>query len=103
MFLEKCKQRGFDIKITEGFRTAAKQEKLYAQGRTDKTKPIVTYATSKTSLHCQSKAFDIAFNGKVAYPNDDKKWKEIADIGVECGLTPGFYFKKFRDAVHFQV
>lgn len=101
LFLEKAKQAGFNLKITQGFRDPAYQDKLYAQGRTLPGK-IVTNATGKTSKHCLGKAFDIAFVGKDPYPKN-ANWKTIADIGVSCGLKAGYYFKSFKDMLHFET
>ena len=101
-FLYQAKVKGYDIKITQGFRTAKYQDDLYAQGRTKPGK-IVTYATSKTSKHCLGLAFDICFNGANPYPDIDSKWKTLADIGKELGLIPGYYFKKFKDRPHYEI
>lgn len=91
---------GYLIKITNGLRTQAEQNDLYAQGRT-KPGPIVTW--TKNSKHIGGNAFDIAFVGKTPYPKDDKKWKAIADIAVSLGLTAGYYFKKNKDRPHFEI
>lgn len=101
-FLTIAKEKGFDIRITQGFRDPATQDALYAQGRTAPGK-IVTRATSKKSYHCKGQAFDICFNGKTAYPTDDTKWQVLADIGQSLGLTAGYYFKGFQDKPHFEL
>lgn len=98
-FIKLCKAQGYDIFITQGLRTKAQQDALYAQGRTTKG-AIVTYAPYPKSLHNHGMAFDVAFNGKELYPKDDKKWKAIADIADEMGLTTGYYWKK-QDKPHF--
>ena len=102
-FLYQCKNAGYDLRITSGFRSFAEQQALYDQGRKDKTKPIVTNAKPGQSQHNFGKAFDVCFLGKEPYPNDDKKWKAIADIGKSLGLKPGYYFKKFVDKPHFEI
>lgn len=101
-FIRDCLFAGYDIKITDGFRTYDQQKALYAKGRT-KPGPKVTNAKPGTSLHEFGKAFDTAFNGSVPYPNDDTKWKAVADIGTSCGLISGFYFTTFKDRPHFEV
>ncbi len=101
-FLTKCKTAGYDLKITEGYRSMDRQAALYAQGRTAAGK-IVTNAKPGQSKHNFRKAFDFCFNGKTPYPADDKKWKAIADIGVSCGLTMGYYFKSFQDKPHAEI
>ena len=103
-FLYQAKLKGYDIKITQGYRTAKYQDDLYAQGRT-KPGPVVTDATSKQSWHCKGKAFDIAFKGKTLeemYNHPEAQWKALADLGKELGLIPGFYFKK-PDMPHFEI
>lgn len=47
-----------DFTVVEGFRTIERQRQLYAQGRTDKTKPIVT--NTLKSKHCTGHAVDLA-------------------------------------------
>lgn len=101
LLIAKCKQiYGYNIRITEGYRTQERQNELYAQGRT-KTGLIVTNA--KVSTHTSRKAFDVAFVGKEPYPTDDKVWKRIADVGVSIGLKAGYYFKRFKDSPHFEL
>lgn len=100
-FLQDCRTAGYSLKITQGFRDPAYQDKLYAQGRTLPGK-IVTNATGKTSLHCLGKAFDIAFTGAVPYP-PNFEWKKIGAIGKALGLTWGGDFKSFVDLLHFEI
>lgn len=30
-------------------------------------------------------------------------WKQIADIGVKCGLDSGYYWSSFKDIPHYQL
>lgn len=101
-FLAECEARGYPLRITQGLRTEAQQAALYAQGRTAPG-PIVTNANVGQSYHETGKAFDVCFEGLVAYPNDDAHWKAIADIGQSLGLTAGYYFSSFQDKPHFQI
>jgi len=96
-----AKNAGYSIKITHGYRDPAYQDKLYAQGRTTPGK-IVTYATGKTSKHCQRKAFDICLAGKDPYPKNFD-WKKIGVLGEALGLRWGGKFKNLRDYVHFEI
>lgn len=100
-FLEKCSRQGYDLRITQGFRSAKVQDDLYAQGRT-KAGKIVTNATSKNSKHCIGRAFDIAFVGSEPYPKN-ADWKAIGEIGKSCGLKWGGDFKSFVDKLHFDI
>ena len=102
LFLQKCAEKGYNLRITQGLRTNAEQAVLYAKGRTTKG-PIVTNAKPGESLHNKGKAFDVCFTGATPYPSDEKKWKAIADIGVSVGLTAGYYFKSFKDMPHFEI
>lgn len=100
-FLIDAKNAGYSLKITQGLRDPAYQDKLYAQGRTLPGK-IVTNATGKNSKHCLGKAFDFAYNGKTPYPSNGK-WKEIGAIGKKLGLVWGGDFKSFVDRLHFEI
>lgn len=102
LFLILCEEQNIFVKITQGFRSMAEQAELYAQGRT-KPGNIVTNAKPGQSKHNFGKAFDIAFQGMIPYPSEDKLWKQAADIGKTLGLTPGYYFKSFKDSPHFEI
>lgn len=101
-FLNTCAQQGYNLRITEGMRSMARQEQLYARGRTAPGK-VVTNAQPGQSQHNFGKAFDVCFTGPIPYPTDDTKWKAIADIGKTLGLTPGYYFHSFQDKPHFEI
>lgn len=101
-FFLACSDKGYNLKITQGLRTREQQARLYAQGRTSPG-VVVTHAKPGTSYHETGKAFDVCFEGLVPYPSDDAHWKAIADIGVSCGLTAGYYFHAFKDRPHFQT
>lgn len=100
LLIDMCKMIGYDIRITEGYRTQERQNKLYASGRTE---PGLILTNAKKSKHTERKAFDYCFVGKEPYPKDNGQYKKIADIAKSIGLTPGYYFKKFRDAVHMEI
>lgn len=104
MFQRACLAAKFDIIITQGYRTAAEQEALYAQGRTKPGK-IVTQLRGigkNPSKHCIGKAFDICFlvNKKASYVGP---WDKVAAIGKKCGLTAGYYWTGFQDKPHFEI
>lgn len=105
-----------DFRIVEGVRTKARQEALYAQGRTTKGS-IVTYAngTTKKSNHQVKSdgyghAIDFApyVNGKLDW-NDHAKFKVIADhivaTGAKMGIkvVAGYYWKKPYDPPHIEL
>lgn len=97
-FLTKAKEAGFDLRITEGFRSVEKQNELYAQGRTKPGK-IVTWAKGGASFHNYGLAFDI-YDKKKGY---DVDWNKLAGIGKEAGLEwGGDWGGMKRDKPHFQ-
>lgn len=103
LLIEMAGNIGLKIRITEGYRSPERQAELYAQGRT-KPGRIVTFAKPGESYHQSRKAFDVCFTGVNPYPNDDVKWKQLADIGKSIGLKPGYYFPQDRkDSPHFEV
>ena len=65
LLLKQCAKKGIYLIITQGFRSKAEQDALYAQGRTKKGS-IVTNAKGSdySSQHQWGIAFDIAINGK---------------------------------------
>lgn len=90
---------GLDIRITEGYRTQERQNKLYASGRTE---PGLLLTWTLKSKHTERRAFDYCFVGNDPYPKDTGQYKQIADIGKSIGLTPGYYFSP-KDKVHMQL
>lgn len=81
-FLNKAKEKGFSIAITEGFRSFERQTQLYNQV------PKITNAKAGMSFHNYGLAFDICFikDGKATYVGD---WEGIGKVGEECGLEWG--------------
>jgi peptidoglycan L-alanyl-D-glutamate endopeptidase CwlK len=98
-FLTIAKADGYNLKITQGRRTQAQQDALYAQGRTTKGK-IVT--NTRNSVHLTGNAFDFSFSGKDPYP-DNFDWSILGRIGKQVGLKWGGDFKSFRDVLHFEL
>jgi len=63
-FLVACKAFPYTVQILSGGRTYAEQDAIYAQGRTNKSKPIVTNAPAGSSNHNFGIAFDVGiFDG----------------------------------------
>ena len=71
LLLKECAKNGIYLIITEGFRTKAYQDSLYAKGRTKPGK-IVTNApgSAYSSQHQWGIAFDIAINDSKLLYND---------------------------------
>jgi peptidoglycan L-alanyl-D-glutamate endopeptidase CwlK len=91
----------FPIIVTQGLRTYAEQNALYAQGRIS-TGKIVTEAQGGYSMHNFGLAVDVAptdghgidWNGK------DAKWQEILAKAPSCGLAEGALWRTFPDEPH---
>lgn len=105
LLLKECEKQGIYLIITEGFRTVAQQNALYAKGRTAPGK-IVTNArgSSYSSQHMWGIAFDIAINdSKKLY--DMELIKKVANIAKsdKVGLGWGGDWKSFPDTPHFYL
>lgn len=98
-FLERCEEEGLKVKITETYRTKERQEKLYAQGRTEEG-PVVTW--TKNSKHTTRRAFDICQQGDNPY-GDEEFFRKCAEIGKEVGLSPGYYWERHQDKPHYEL
>ncbi|WNS43887.1 M15 family metallopeptidase [Paenibacillus sp. MMS20-IR301] len=104
--------RGVPILITQGMRTVAQQNALYAQGRT-KRGPIVTNARGGTSYHNYGLAIDFALllpDGKnvswdMSRDGDGDKladWQEVAQEAKKLGFEWGGDWTSFKDYSHLQ-
>jgi peptidoglycan LD-endopeptidase CwlK len=94
-----------DIRVTQGLRTMAEQEALYAQGRGAVSGPIVTEAQPGYSWHQFGLAVDVAPLGpqgpdwNVGHP----VWGRIVSVGILLGLVAGAQWRVFPDWPHFQL
>jgi peptidoglycan L-alanyl-D-glutamate endopeptidase CwlK len=90
------------IVLTEGVRTVARQNKLYAQGRTAPGN-IVTNAKGGQSLHNYGVAFDVAFlvDGSASW-DERLPWKLLGKVGKALGLEWGGDWTQINDRPHFQ-
>lgn len=90
------------IVVTQGYRTFAESDALYAQGRT-KPGSIVTNAKAGESYHNYGLAFDFAMttNGREDWsvgPN----WLKVVEIMKKHGWSWGGDFKSIKDNPHFE-
>jgi peptidoglycan L-alanyl-D-glutamate endopeptidase CwlK len=94
--------------VTECYRSPARQDELYAQGRT-KPGPVVTYKRGGESKHNQlpSRALDVAFllaDGEVSWSglllSKFARLMKAADARVRWG---GDFPGDFKDRPHFEV
>lgn len=89
--------------LSDGRRTIAQQNALYAQGRTKPGK-VVTNAKGGQSAHNFGLAADLwPMKGKdFDWTANQALFKTMADIARSMGLTPGYYFKSIHDAPHIE-
>lgn len=111
--IERCHKLNIPILITQGLRTIAEQDALYAQGRT-KPGAIVTNARGGYSYHNFGLAVDFALllpNGSsVSWDmrRDDNNnqiadWQEVVKEAKALGFEWGGDWTSFKDYPHFQM
>ncbi|MED4634283.1 M15 family metallopeptidase [Peribacillus frigoritolerans] len=90
-------EAGIFVQITAGYRSFREQHELYERGRTNKSKPIVTYARGGQSLHNYGLVVDF-----VILSDDGKRalWTRVAAIAKSLGFVWGGDFELFRDFPH---
>lgn len=98
LFMKICKSSGLDIFITETYRSQARQNYLYEQGRTS---PGNKVTWTRNSRHTSRLAWDIACNGPDLY--DKKILKKAGEIARKLGITWGGDWKDNIDEPHFEV
>lgn len=101
--LAEAEKAGLDILVTQGLRTFAEQNELYAQGRTKPGK-IVTNAKAGQSYHNFGLAFDFCLieNGKACW-DVNNKWKQFVNICKKQGFEWGGDWTSFKDYPHFEM
>ncbi len=100
-FINAAADQGIQLRITQGYRSYAEQEKDYAQGRTAPGS-IITYALPGQSFHNFGLAFDVEciVNGKATY---SCPWDKIGALGKSFGFKWGGDFKNLADNGHFEM
>ena len=102
-FVNRVEQElGITLRVTQGMRTYAEQDALYAQGRTTPG-DIVTNARGGQSNHNFGTAFDVVEvrpNGSINWSPD---WDAIGRVGTDMGLEWGGNWTTFVDRPHFQL
>lgn len=108
---ERLAARGMDALITDGFRTFAEQDRLFAQGR-QTTGEIVTNARGGESNHNYGMACDLypVIGGNVftePTPANKTRFEEIQQAIIDeaeaLGLTSGVHFHHPVDPPHVQL
>jgi len=100
LFLAECNKAGVKIFITETQRSQARQDWLYAQGRTRFPGPIVT--NTRNSNHKNGLAWDIAVSPPLSL-YDKSTMDKAGAIARKLGITWGGDWKTFVDRPHFEV
>lgn len=106
--IEYSYKAGVEIRFTQGLRTFAEQDALYAQGRT-KPGDIVTKARGGHSNHNYSLALDfVLMQGGYDMTADDDHdgvadWLEVVAVAKLFGFAWGGDWKKFKDNPHIEM
>ena len=98
LFLEECSRRGLRIFLTETFRSQARQNELYAQGR---TKPGAVVTWTRRSYHTLGMAWDIAVSPPLELYDEGTLYvagQVAQSLGIEWGGTWAR-----QDRTHFQI
>jgi hypothetical protein len=101
--IELIYNNGYEIIITQGYRSIEEQNDLYNQGRTTPGN-IVTNAKGGQSYHNWRLAFDIAIlnqDGSIDW-DSNYKYMAIGKLGESIGLEWGGSWDAFKDLPHFQ-
>lgn len=96
---QECKEAGYELDWFETWRSLARQEWLYAQGRTRPGK-IVTSAVPGKSTHFYGLAIDPAFKNRGVWTWDaGLPYDKVVSIFMSHGFEEPPSFEKF----HFQM
>ena len=98
-------KQGIYVLFSDGYRSNAEQEKLYAQGRFGNKGPIVTNARGGQSLHNYGLALDMFITNK---EGTTASWnvsdlRRVAQIAKGLGFEWGGDWKSFKDNPHLQM
>jgi D-alanyl-D-alanine carboxypeptidase/LysM domain len=102
--LDQCAAAGLALMVTQGLRTMAEQNALYAQGRTAPGK-IVTNARGGQSYHNFGLAFDVLVldaMGKAQWSDAHPGWRQAGLTAEALGLEWGGHWTGLKDLPHFQ-
>ncbi|WP_069686482.1 M15 family metallopeptidase [Oceanobacillus sp. E9] len=103
--IERAYKEGIRVQISEGFRSYARQNQLYAQGRTASGN-VVTNAKGGQSYHNFGLAVDyflVSKDGNTALWKVNNEWKRVAAIAKSLGFEWGGDWKSFKDYPHLQM
>jgi len=102
LVIKDARAKSIDLRVVQGFRTMATQQKYFNKGRSTKGGKI-TNAPPGFSYHNYGFAVDVCEykNGKPYWKS--KRWQEIGAIGKSHGLVWGGDWTRLVDRPHFQL
>ena len=93
---------GITLRVTQGTRTYAEQDALYAQGRTAPG-DVVTNARGGYSNHNFGLAFDVVEIRADGSANWNTDWDALGRVAADVGLAWGGNWTTFVDRPHFEL
>ncbi len=99
--VETMRLLGLPVRIVEGYRSIARQNDLYAQGRT-KPGAIVTNAKGGQSFHNYGVAVDFVFVN-TGYNAPDAHWYVLGSMAKKNGFSWGGDWSGFKDRPHCEL
>lgn len=108
LVLAECEARGARYYVLSGHRGPEEQNALYAQGRSDKTKPKVTNARAWQSFHQYHGAADMCRDQDLDRAGLQPDWnlesyRILAEVAVKHGLEAAFNWTSFQEGPHIQL
>ncbi|MFD2133353.1 M15 family metallopeptidase [Pseudogracilibacillus auburnensis] len=103
--IRRAYKEGIYVLFSDGYRSHAEQNKLYAKGRTAPGK-IVTNARGGQSMHNFGLALDFFLTnkaGKTASWTVNANWRRVVEIAKSLGFEWGGDWKSFKDYPHIQM
>jgi len=110
--IQQAAEKGIVILITDDFRSAEDQDRLYEQGRTAEGN-IVTHARGGESFHNFGLAIDFAIKTPsenviwdMQYDgnqNGNSDWDEVVEMAKALGFEWGGDWAQFKDYPHLQM
>lgn len=99
LFMGECKRQGLNVLITETYRSQARQDYLYAQGR---TRPGKKVTWTKNSRHTSRRAWDICKNVKGGEYSDTEFFRKCGKVAEKLGIIWGGTWQS-PDMPHFEI
>jgi peptidoglycan LD-endopeptidase CwlK len=112
LLIQRAANKGIKIVITDDFRSAEEQDRLYARGRTEEGS-IVTHVEGGESYHNYGLAIDFTLqldDGTVVWDlkrdgnkNGKSDWMEVVEIAKSQGFEWGGDWAGFKDYPHLEM